>query len=69
LAVAGVATGYVLSRIAAQMLEHLLWGVRPADPVTFVTTSALLLIVAALASLVPALRILRIDPAQTLRGE
>jgi ABC-type antimicrobial peptide transport system permease subunit len=69
LAVAGVATGYVLSRIAAQMLEHLLWGVRPADPVTFVTTSALLLAVAAVASLVPALRILRIDPAQTLRGE
>jgi predicted permease len=67
LAVAGVAAGYGLSRFAAGMLEHLLWGVRPADPVTFFTTSAVLLLVAALASLAPALRILRIDPAQTLR--
>jgi predicted permease len=69
LAVAGVAAGYGLSRIAAGMLEHLLWGVRPADPVTFVATSGILLLVAAIASLTPALRILRIDPAQTLRGE
>ena len=69
LAVAGVAAGYGLSRIAAGMLKHLLWGVRPADPVTFIATSAILLLVAALASVTPALRILRIDPAQTLRGE
>jgi predicted permease len=69
LAMAGVAAGYGLSRIAAGMLEHLLWGVRPADPVTFFTTSTVLLLVAALASLAPALRILRIDPAQTLRGD
>jgi ABC-type antimicrobial peptide transport system permease subunit len=69
LAAAGVAVGYGLSRVAAQMLEHLLWGVRPADPATFIATSTLLLVVAALASLTPALRILRIDPAQTLRGE
>jgi predicted permease len=67
LAVAGVAVGYGLSRIAVGMLEHFLWGVRPADPVTFVGTSAALLLVAAAASLAPALRILRIDPAQTLR--
>lgn len=69
LALAGVVAGYGLSRIAAGMLEHLLWGVQAADPVTFIGTSALLLAVAALASLTPALRILRIDPAQTLRGE
>ena len=69
LALAGVAAGYGLSRIAAGMLEHLLWGVQPADLATFLGTSALLLVVAALASLTPALRILRIDPAQTLRGE
>jgi predicted permease len=69
LAAAGVAAGYGLSRIAAGMLEHLLWGVRPADPVTFMATSGVLLVVAAVASLAPALRILKIDPAQTLRGE
>jgi predicted permease len=69
LAAAGVFAGYGLSRLAAQMLEHLLWGVRPADPVTFIATSAVLVSVASIASLAPALRILRIDPAQTLRGD
>jgi predicted permease len=69
LALAGVAAGYVLSRVAVRFLESLLWGVRPGDPATFVTMAAILLLVAALASLAPALRILRMDPARTLRSE
>jgi predicted permease len=69
LAAAGVATGYVLSRFAVRFLEHLLWGVRPTDPTTFVVTAGILLLVAFIASMVPSLRILRIDPAQTLRDE
>jgi ABC-type antimicrobial peptide transport system permease subunit len=69
LALAGVAAGYVLSLGAVQYLEHLVWGVQPDDPFTFVTTAALLLAVAAGASLAPALRILRLDPARTLRSE
>jgi len=69
LAVAGVAVGYVLSRLAVRFLEHLLWGVRATDPATFVATAAILLLVAAAASLIPALRILRLDPARTLRSE
>jgi ABC-type lipoprotein release transport system permease subunit len=52
-----------------RFLEHLLWGVRPADPVAFAAAAAILLLAAALASLAPALRILRLDPAQTLRNE
>jgi putative ABC transport system permease protein len=47
----------------------MLWGVRATDPVTFATTSAILLLVAALASVAPALRILRMDPSETLRSE
>ena len=69
LAVAGVAAGYGLSLIAVRFLEHLLWGVRPRDPFTFAMTAGVLLAVAVVASLAPALRILRMDPAKTLRSE
>jgi predicted permease len=69
LALLGAGAGYLLSRAAVRFLEHLLWGVRPADPVAFAAAVAILLLVAALASLAPALRILRLDPAQTLRNE
>jgi ABC-type lipoprotein release transport system permease subunit len=55
--------------VAVRFLAHLLWGVRPVDPVTFAATAALLLLVAAAASLAPALRVLRLDPARTLRNE
>ena len=69
LAVTGIAGGYLLSLVAVRFLEHLLWGVRPTDPLTFAAMAAILLLAAVLASLAPALRILRLDPAQTLRNE
>jgi len=69
LALIGTGAGYALSLAAVRFLEHLLWGVRPADPIAFAAAAAILLLVAALASLAPALRILRLDPAQTLRNE
>jgi ABC-type antimicrobial peptide transport system permease subunit len=69
LAVVGVAAGCGLSLAAVRLVKHMIWGVQPADPVTFATTAGLLLLVAAVASLVPALRILRMDPARALRGE
>jgi predicted lysophospholipase L1 biosynthesis ABC-type transport system permease subunit len=69
LAGVGVAGGYVLSRMAARFLQHLLWGVRPNDPLTFAGMAGVLLGVAALAAFIPSLRILRIDPGKTLRGE
>jgi ABC-type antimicrobial peptide transport system permease subunit len=65
----GVVAGFVLSRVAVRWLEHMLWGVKPTDPATFAATAAILLAVAAIAALAPALRILRIDPARTLRDE
>ena len=69
LAAVGVAAGFVLSRVTVRFLEHMLWGVKTTDTATFVGTSAILLAVAAGAALAPALRILKIDPARTLRGE
>jgi predicted permease len=69
LATAGIVLGTAGSMAGARLLRHLLWGVRETDPQTFVVTAALLLVVAALANLAPALRILRLDPAETLRSE
>ena len=69
LSLAGIGAGLVLSLIAVRFLRAMLWGVRQTDPVTFAATAAILLAVAVLASLAPALRILRMDPAETLRSE
>ena len=46
-----------------------LFGVEPADPVALGATAALVLAVAVLASLAPALRAARVDPAVALRQE
>jgi predicted permease len=67
LAVVGVAAGAGLSLAAVRLVKHMIWGIEPADPLTFAATAGLLLLVAAVASLIPALRILRMDPARTLR--
>ena len=69
LSVAGIAAGLGLSLVAVRFLRAMLWGVRETDPLTFAATAGLLLAVAALASLAPALRILRMDPSETLRSE
>ena len=69
LSLAGVGAGLGLSLVAVRFLRTMLWGVRETDPATFAATAAILLLVAALASLAPALRILRMDPAETLRSE
>ena len=69
LALAGTVAGLGLSVVLVRFLRSVLWGVRETDPATFLSMAAILLVVAALASLAPALRILRMDPAQTLRGE
>jgi predicted permease len=69
LALVGIVAGGVLARLAATLLRNLVWGVPTTDPATFAGVAAVLLIVALLASLLPALRLLRLDPAETLRAE
>ena len=51
------------------VMASLLVEVRPRDPVTFVAVPLVFLAVAAVASLVPALRATRIDPVAALREE
>jgi predicted permease len=69
LALAGVVAGSVLAGFATQLLRRLVWGVRPGDPATFVAVGIGLLGVAAAASFLPALRVVRLNPAETLRQE
>lgn len=69
LAGAGVAAGLIASMGIVNTLRAFVWGVSPTDPLTFAAVAALFLTVAAIASLLPALRILRLDPAATLRQD
>ena len=69
LAVAGIVAGAFLARAATTLVQHFVWGVSTNDPLTFAGVAALLVTVAGTASVLPALRILRLDPAQTLRAE
>jgi predicted permease len=69
LSLAGIAFGVVLALFATRLLKSQIWGIAPTDPATFVTVALLLIGVAAVASIVPALRLARLDPAQTLRDE
>jgi predicted permease len=69
LAVAGIIAGLGLASVAVRLMKSLVFGVKENDPLTFASMAAVLLGVAVVASLVPALRILKMDPAQTLRSE
>lgn len=67
LALAGAVIGGVLSVLSVPLLRAYLWGVQPGDPLTYLAVMLFLVAVAASSSLVPAVRLARIDPAKTLR--
>jgi predicted permease len=69
LAVVGVGAGLVAFAGVARFLNAFLFGVSAADPVTLSAVAATLLIVAGLASAVPAWRASRIDPLEALRAD
>lgn len=69
LAAAGIALGLVAGLLATRGLQALLFGVRPEDPLTFVAVAAGLLVVALVASFIPARRAARLDPVVALRTE
>ena len=69
LTLAGVAAGSFLALGSVKMLRHLVWGVRTNDPATFASVALVLILVALAASYIPALRIVRLNPAETLRDE
>jgi predicted permease len=65
----GLLAGIALSLVAVRVLSSEIYGVRTYDPVTFIAVPVLLALIAAIASLLPTLRIGRIHPAETLRAE
>jgi len=66
---AGVALGLAAALLLTRYLRTLLYHVAPVDPLTFAAMPVLLLLVAAAAVMIPALRASRIDPLEALRAE
>jgi ABC-type antimicrobial peptide transport system permease subunit len=69
LALIGVACGLVAAFGLTRLMKSLLFEVKPADPVTFITVALGLVLAAALASYLPALRATTVDPMEALRAE
>ena len=67
LAIAGLAIGLIGAVILGALLSTVLFGVGPIDAVTYLAVSLVLLAVAGLACLLPALRAASIDPMTALR--
>lgn len=60
LAMAGAAGGLVGALIVSDLMEGLLFGVRPTDPLTFIGVTAVLMAVALAACYIPAMRAMRV---------
>lgn len=69
LTVPGLVVGGVIGVLAARIVATMLVNVSASDPLTFLLAALFLALVAVLASLVPALRAMHVDPVVALRGE
>uniref|UniRef100_Q01T25 Permease n=1 Tax=Solibacter usitatus (strain Ellin6076) TaxID=234267 RepID=Q01T25_SOLUE len=69
LALLGIAAGLAIALAATPQIAPLLYQVSPADPVSIAGAALFLIVVAVLASLIPALRATRVDPIRALRQE
>jgi predicted permease len=65
----GLAIGLIAAWWLGRYVQHQLYGVAPADPLTVLVASATLTIVAVMASLLPARRAARLTPMSALREE
>jgi ABC-type antimicrobial peptide transport system permease subunit len=69
LVLAGFAIGTLASLALTWLMRSLLYGVKPADPMTFGAVAALLTAAGALACYLPARRAMKVDPLTALRVE
>ncbi|HJU89296.1 MAG TPA: ABC transporter permease [Gemmatimonadaceae bacterium] len=69
LTAAGVLIGALLALGASRLMSGMLFGVSPTDPVVFGSIALMLVLVAALATYLPARRAARVDPVTALRAE
>ena len=65
--VVGAGTGLAISGVGAGFLQHVIYGVNPRDPITFVVVPVGLTLAALAASCVPARRAARVEPSVALR--
>ena len=63
----GVAAGLAGAFVLTRLMQSLLYGVKPGDPISFFGVAAILWMVALLAVLVPARRAVSLDPVAALR--
>jgi predicted permease len=66
---AGLAAGFAIIRVAERVLTRVLFEMTPRDPASLLGAGALLMAVALVACVPPALRALRVDPVEGLRAE
>jgi predicted permease len=65
----GLAVGFAGALVVSRVLASVLYGVSPTDPVSFGAVAVVLVLVALLASYVPARWATRVDPIRALRSE
>jgi len=69
LALVGIGTGLAVAIVAARFVSSLVYEISASDPLTYLTIGATLLVVAVVATLIPAYRATRFDPMNALRYE
>ncbi|MGE0459764.1 MAG: ABC transporter permease [Vicinamibacterales bacterium] len=69
LAAVGIVVGLIGALVLSRLMESLLYEVPPNDPITFVSVAAAVLLVAFVASLLPARRATRVPPVTALRAQ
>lgn len=65
----GLILGLIASAATTRLIQSLLFGTKPLDLVVFILVAIVLMLVAAVACLVPSWRASRLDPMQALRTE
>jgi putative ABC transport system permease protein len=68
-ALIGTSVGLVVAFLSSSILRALLFGVTARDPVVFVATPLAIIVVSAVACLVPARRATAVDPVEVLRAD
>ena len=69
LAAVGIVVGLIGAFALTRLMQSLLYEVRPNDPITFVAVAAALLLIALMASFLPARRATRVSPTIALRAQ
>jgi ABC-type antimicrobial peptide transport system permease subunit len=69
MAIIGLVVGLIAAYIGGHYIANEIYGISPTDPATYAGVSLLLLLIAVIASLIPASRASRVDPLKSLREE